>query len=139
VCIGDVFGGVGALLEHFMDMDMMEIGIVGVDEDVVQVSKDTNIKEVAKNVLHESLEGGWKISKSERQNTSFKGTIAGLECDFPFITFTDSDKMVGMLEVNVGEQSCFTWTVQEIGDLGEWVAVFLGDFIEATEINAKME
>ena len=34
--------------EHFTDMVMMEIGIVGVDEDIVQVNEDANIKEVAK-------------------------------------------------------------------------------------------
>jgi len=65
--------------EHFMDMDMMGIGIVGVDEDVVQVNEDANIEEVTKNVIHESLEGSWRISKSERHNTPFKGAIAGLD------------------------------------------------------------
>ena len=67
------------VLEHFSDIVMMEIRIVGVDEDVVQVNKDTNIKEVAKNVVHESLKGGWGISESERHNTPFKGAIAGLD------------------------------------------------------------
>ena len=37
--------------EHFTDVVMMEIGIIGVDEDVVQVNKDANIEEVAKNVI----------------------------------------------------------------------------------------
>jgi len=104
--------------EHFMDMVMMEIRIIGVDEDVVQVNEDTNIEVVAKNVVHESLKGGWRISESKRLNTPFKGAIVGLECGFPFVTFVDLDKMTGMSEINVREQSCFTWTVQEIGDLG---------------------
>ena len=104
--------------EHFMDMVMMKIGIVGVDEDVVQVHEDANIKEVAKNVVHESLKGSWRIGESKRHYTPFKRAIVSSECGFPFIAFTDSDKMVGMSEVNVGEQLCFTWTVQEIGDLG---------------------
>jgi len=40
-------------LEHFTDMFMMEIGIIGVDEDVIQVNKDANIEEVTKNDIHE--------------------------------------------------------------------------------------
>ena len=99
-------------------MVTMEIGIVRVDEDVIQVHEDANIEEVAKNVVHESLKGGWRIGESERHYTPFKRAIASLECSFPFVTFTDLDKMVGMSEVNVGEQLCFMWTVQEIGDLG---------------------
>jgi len=94
------------VLEYFTDMVMMEIGIVGVDE------------EVTKNVVHESLKCSWRISESEKHNTPFKGALVGPECGFPFIAFADSDKMIGMLEVNVGEQSCFMWTVQEIGDPG---------------------
>jgi len=105
-------------LEHFTDMVTMEIRIVGVDEDVIQVHEDTNIEEVAKNVVHELLKSGWRIGESERHYTPFKRAIASSECSFPFVAFMDSDKMVGMLEVNVGEQSCFTQAVQEIGDPG---------------------
>ena len=97
--------------EHFTDMVTMEIGIVGVDEDVIQINEDANIKEVAKNVTHESLKGGWRIGESERHYTPFKGAIASSECGFPFVTFVDLDKMVGMSEVDVGEQSCFMQTV----------------------------
>jgi len=104
--------------EHFTDMVTMEIGIVGVDEDVIQVHEDANIEEVAKNVIHESLKGSWRIGESDRHYTPFKGAIASSECGFPFVTFMDLDKMVGVPEVNVGEQSCFTWTVQEIRDPG---------------------
>ena len=41
------------VLKYFMDMVTMEIRIVGVDKNVIQVNEDTNIKEVAKNVIHE--------------------------------------------------------------------------------------
>ena len=89
--------------EHFTDMVTVEIGIVGVDEDIVQVNEDADIEEVAKNVIHESLKGGWRIGESKRHYTPFKGAIASSECGFPCITFADSDKMVGVSEVNVGE------------------------------------
>ena len=51
----------------------------------------------------------------------------------------DLDKMVGMLEVDVGEQSCFSWAVQEIRDPGKWVLVFLCDFVKSMEIDTKLE
>ena len=68
--------------EHFTDMVTIEIGIVGVDEDVVQVHEDANIKEVAKNVVHESLKGSWRIGESERHYTPFKGAIASQNAVF---------------------------------------------------------
>ena len=62
-----------------------------------------------------------------------------MERGLPFVAFTDPDKMVGMLEIDFGEVMSFLWTIQEIGDLGERISVFLCNLVQATEIDAEVE
>ena len=113
-----------------MDMFTMEIRIVRVDEAVIQVNKDADIQQIAKDVVHESLEGGRRVSKSKKHNTPFERTIAGSEGSFHSspsqIRF---GKMIGMLEINVQKLSSFLGSVNEVGDLGEQIMVFLNDLL----------
>ena len=44
-----------------------------------------------------------------------------------------------MLEVDFGEYSSLPRAVEEVGDAGEWIAVFLRDFVQSSEIDAKTE
>ena len=44
-----------------------------------------------------------------------------------------------MTEVNLGIDPGFLWGVEEVGDAWKGVAIFLGDFVEATEIYAEAE
>ena len=53
--------------------------IFGIDEDIVEVDDDANVKEVTENVIHEALESGRGICKSERYNEPFKRAIASAE------------------------------------------------------------
>ena len=47
--------------------------------------------------------------------------------------------MVSMLEINLGIDLGTAWNIQQIRDTGKGVAVFLCDFVESSEVNAKME
>ena len=86
--------------ENFSDMASVFFLGVGVDEYVIKVHQYTNIKQVAKDIIHEALESGRCISKSKRHYVPFKGAIASPESRLPFVTFSDSDQMVSMPEVN---------------------------------------
>ena len=85
------------------------------------------------------LKSGRGVGKSEVHNTPLKRAISSVERGFPFVTFTDPDKVIGMPEINFGEVTSFLWTIQEIGDLGERILVFLHNLIQATEIDAEAE
>ena len=41
-----------------------------------------------------------------------------------------------MLEIDLGVDTRFAGAVKEVRDEREWVAIFLGDFVEAAEIDA---
>ena len=46
--------------------------IFGIDEDIIKVDDDTNVKEVTENIIHEVLEGGGGVHKYERHNEPSK-------------------------------------------------------------------
>jgi hypothetical protein len=77
--------------EDFSDLSPVLFFIIGVNEDVVQVYKDADVKQVREDVIHKSLKCNRSIGKSERHDTPFKGAISGSECGFPFVTFSDTD------------------------------------------------
>ena len=54
------------------------------------------LQEIREDVVHEALESGVSIGKSERHDTPFKGSVASAEGGFPFITLLDPDKVVSV-------------------------------------------
>jgi hypothetical protein len=77
--------------EDFSDLSLVLFFVIRVNEDVIQVYKDTDVEQVRKDVIHKSLKCSRSIGKSERHDTPFKGAILGLEHCFPFVTFSDMD------------------------------------------------
>ena len=125
--------------EHLLDMFPVVVKIIRVDQNVVQINENAYIQEIRENVIHKMLKSGGGVGKSKGHNAPLKRTISSVEHSFPFGTFTDPDKMISMLEINFGEVMSFLWTIQEIGDLGEQVSVFLCNLIQATDIDTKAE
>ena len=69
----------------------MLFGVVGVDENVVQVDKNANVKEVREDVIHEALERSRRVRESKGHNHPFEGAVTSAEGGFPFISFVDLD------------------------------------------------
>ena len=63
----------------------------------------------------------------------------GAEGGFPFVTFTDSNKVVGMLQANFGIHGGLLWAVEEVRDMQKQILVFLCEFIEALKVSAETE
>jgi hypothetical protein len=78
-------------VENFFDVFPMFFRHVGIEADVINVDKDTNVEEVGKDVVHETLKGCGSIRQTERHNNPFKRTVACAESGFPLVAFTDSD------------------------------------------------
>ncbi|KXN84319.1 hypothetical protein AN958_12756 [Leucoagaricus sp. SymC.cos] len=113
--------------------------VVRIDEDIVKIDSNADIKEVREDVVHEMLESSRSISETKRHYQPFEGTIAGPKSSFPLIAFIDMDKIVGMLQVYLGVQAGFAGSIQEIRNKREWVAILFGNVVETTEIDAKMQ
>ena len=64
------------------------------------------------------LKSGRHVRKSEGHDTPFEGAIVAVESGFPFITLSDTDQVVCVTEVNFHIESCLSWAVEEVGDVG---------------------
>ena len=113
--------------------------IVRVDEDIVQINSNTNIKKILENIIHEALESGGSVGKAEGHDKPFKGAIAGPEGSLPFVSSGDPDKVVGVTEINLGVDTSFTGRVEKVGNEREWIAILFGDPIQTSEIDAEAE
>ena len=85
------------------------------------------------------LKSCWCISKTKGHNTPFKRAVAGGEGGFSFITFTDSNKVVGMLQFDFGIHEGLLWAVEEVRDAQKQILVFLGNFIECSKVGTETE
>ena len=85
------------------------------------------------------LKSGGRVCKSEGHDTPFKGAVAGVESSFPFVALLDTDQVVCVMEVDFRIKSCLSWAVEEVGDVGEGVAVLLHDLIQTAEVDAEVE
>jgi hypothetical protein len=90
-----VDSGIEAVLsessKYFAYMFSVKLGVVRVDEDIVEIDDNTNIEHVGEDVVHKSLERRRGVGKSERHDLPFKRSVAGSECGLPLITFGYAD------------------------------------------------
>jgi hypothetical protein len=54
--------------QDFMDMLGMCLGVIGIDQDVIEIVDNTYVEEVRKDVVHEMLESCWCVNKSKRHD-----------------------------------------------------------------------
>ena len=85
------------------------------------------------------LESCGSIGKSKGHNEPFKRTIAVLESGFPFITIHNTDKVIGVSEINGGIDMGFSHSGKEVGNEWKGILVFFGYFIETSEIYVEAE
>ena len=62
-----------------------------------------------------------------------------LKCGFPFVSFLDADKVVGMSKVECSVDASFSSRLEKVGDEWKWIPIFLRDFVNTMEIDAEAE
>ncbi len=101
-------------------------GVIGIDEDVIEVYDYGNIKHVSKNIVHEALERRGSVGEPKRHDTPFEGAVMGPEGCFPFITFSYAYEMISMSKVEFGVDAGRVCGVEEVRNEWEGVTIFLG-------------
>ena len=79
--------------------DMRLTGVFGIDQDIVQIYNNKDIKLLSKDLIDVALKGGRSIIKSEKHNLIFKMAVSGPKSCFPFIAFTDSYPIVRISQI----------------------------------------
>ena len=85
------------------------------------------------------LESGESICEAEVHDKEVEGAIAGSEGSLPFVAGSNADEVVGSPEVDLGEDVRIAEAIEEVRNEWERVAIFFGDGIEATPIDAQSE
>ncbi|KIK72544.1 hypothetical protein PAXRUDRAFT_180477, partial [Paxillus rubicundulus Ve08.2h10] len=107
--------------------------------DVLLIDYDADIKHISEDGINEKLESCRSVCQTKRHYWPLIGAIAGAEGGLPFVSRRDVDKMVGVPEINLDIDFTTARGVEQVGDEWEWVAVFLCDFVESSEVDTKSE
>jgi hypothetical protein len=59
-----------------------------------------------------------------------------VEGSLPFFTFCNANKVIGMMKVDFGVGVGSPWGIEEVGDEGKGILVFLGDLVEPAVVHA---
>ena len=72
----------------------MLLGILRVNEDIIQIHQYKVIEVLSENVIHEPLECCWGIAQAKRHHSVLEVSKLGSEGGFVFVTFLDVDLVV---------------------------------------------
>ncbi len=111
--------------------------VVGIDEDIVQVDHDGDIKHVREDVVHKALESGRGVGKTEGHYEPFVRAVPSTEGRFPFVSFGNTNEVIGVLEIGLGLDTSFTGSIKKVGNEGKRVLVFFRNTVKSTKIYAK--
>ena len=70
------------LLDYFVDMFSMFLGVIREDQDVIEIDNDSNIEKIFEDVVHETLESGRCINQTKGHDTPFNRAIASIKVVF---------------------------------------------------------
>jgi hypothetical protein len=104
--------------DQLRDVSMLLDGLRK-DEDVVEVNTDDLFHdEVLEDVVHHSLEGGGRVSESEKHHQGFEEPAVRTKCCLPLITFLHPNIVVTPTYVELCEVFRTTKLVDEFRDEG---------------------
>ncbi len=79
--------------------------VLGIDEDVIEVHYDKNVKLLYQDLVNIALEYDWYVGQSKRHHLILEMAIPGLKGYIPFIIFPNPHSMVGISQIKLGETS----------------------------------
>ena len=93
----------------------MEGGVGGVDEEIIHIDNEPSFgNHVAEGVVHEPLEGGRGIGKSEEHYGRFEESLVGNEGRLPLVTVFDAYVVVPPSDVELSKDLSIPQFVYEI-------------------------
>ena len=92
-------------------LDVVFFLVFGVDEDIIQIHNNKDIKFFRKDLIDIALEGYQSAGQSKRYYLILEVTVSGPESSFLFISFANSHLVVGTGEVKLGKPSCLSQSI----------------------------
>jgi hypothetical protein len=108
------------------------------DEDVIEVNADDSFHdEVLEDVVHHSLEGGWRVSESEKHHQGFEKSAIHTKCCLPLIAFLHLDIVVTPLYIELHKVFRTVKLVDEFRNEGQGVPIFDHEGIQCSVVLHK--
>ena len=80
--------------------------VLGVDEDVIEVNNDENIKFLGQDLVNIALEAGRCVEQPKKHYLVLEIAVSSLESRLPFIALFYPYPLVSIFEVELGELFC---------------------------------
>ena len=82
---------------------MWLVKIFGINQDVIQIYYNEDIKFFSEDLVDVALKTGWYIEKIKRHDLVLKVAVSGAESRFSLVAFSDSHPMIGTNEIQLGK------------------------------------
>ncbi len=122
-------------LQHFAHMRYVLLACLAEDEDVVEEDQHTPVQQVAEGVVHELHEGAGRIAEAHRQHEVFIAAVARAERGLGRIAVGDEDLMEAGAQVDLTEESCAVYAVEQLVHQRQRVLVLDSDLVECAVVN----
>ena len=90
-----------------------------------------------KDVVHEVLKSCWGVGEAKWHDSPFKRFIVRAESGFPFVSFSNTNEVVSMSEVEGCVDSSFSSSLEKVGNQRKRIAVLFRDLVETSVIDTK--
>ena len=77
--------------------------IFGIDQNVIQIYHNKNIKLLSKDLIDIALKTGWYIGKAKEHELVFKVVVFGAKDHHILVAFLDSHPMIGTNKIQLGK------------------------------------
>ena len=127
-------------LEDVMGSFFMGFWIGGDNEEVIHIDDEPSFSDhILEGVIHELLECGGGVAKTEEHDSGFEKSFVGDEGSFPLVAVLDSNIVVPPANVEVDKVVNIFQLVHKVRNEREGVGVTGGMFIEVSVVLARVE
>ena len=90
--------------QDIVDVALVFIKVSWVDQDVIKVDNDTDIKKVFQQFIDIALEHHRHISESKWHDQVLIVAVSGVKCHLPFIPSTDPNAVISVTKIQLCEK-----------------------------------
>jgi hypothetical protein len=77
------------------------------NQDVIEIDRDNSLyNKVLEDLIHHSLECHWTIGETKVHYQGLKEALVGVEWHLPLVTLSDTDIIVSLVHIELGEIVC---------------------------------
>ena len=128
------------MLKNQLNMQDVFLQIDRVHHEVIHVDDEPSFGEVVcKDMVHECLEGRWRIALAEEHHHRFIEPIKSSESGLPLIGLLNLNVVIFPPNVQFGEVLGVFQSIDEVGDTREGVSIFDGMGVDVVIVLAGTE